>query len=316
METPYVLMAAIILDLLLGDPFNRFHPVVWIGNLARSLEAPARRLLKNPFWAGWAVWLCVVGATAGTGWAFLAICGRIHPLLGDLAAIWCVYACLAAKSLQTHIRAVYTALSQGDLDLAREKVGWVVGRDTQNMEASDVARAAVESAAENLVDGVTAPLFWACLGGPLGVLIYKAISTLDSTFGYRNQAYLLFGRVSARMDDAANFLPARLTGPVMVLAAGLTGLNARGCWRIFLRDRLKHASPNAAHGEAAAAGALNVRLGGPSSYGGVVSEKPYLGDPVQTIEASHILEINRLNLVAGLIFAGLFIGPLLYGSLA
>ncbi len=298
----FAISLAICLDLLIGDPFNKFHPVVWMGRLARFLESPCRKAFHNAFYGGVLAWILVVGLSVVSAFALSATLGWVHPLLKDLFEIWLMYACLAMKSLWQHIDAVHLPLSMGNLEEARRRVSLVVGRDTAQLNEEEVARAAVESAAENLTDGVIAPLFWAFIAGPYGMLIYKAINTMDSTFGYRNLQYLYFGRCSARMDDIANFLPARLTGILMILSAIGLGLNARLGWRIFLRDRHKHSSPNAGQTEAAAAGLLEVQLGGPSSYGGVKSQKPLLGEPLQKLRPGHIKQVNALNLVAYFLF--------------
>lgn len=296
------ILLAILLDLLLGDPRWLPHPVQGIGWLAQRSEAPLRRLVPNPKLAGVIAVLWVVGSTTLIGLGLLKGTALLHPLAGDLASILLLYTCLATRSLHDHALAVYRPLMAGDLAAARQRVSWLVGRDTEQLDEGEVTRAAVESVAENTVDGCTAPLLFACLGGPLGALAYKAISTLDSTFGYKNERYLQFGWASARLDDLANLLPARLTALLVVPAALLLRLDASNAWRIFVRDRHNHPSPNGGQIEATVAGALGVRLGGVNSYFGQPSTRPFMGDPLQLLQARHILQAVRLMwLVYGMV---------------
>ena len=296
------ILLAILLDLLLGDPRWLPHPVQGIGWLAQRSETPLRRLITNPKIAGIMAVLVVVGSTVLVGFGLLKAAALLHPLAGDLVAILLLYTCFATRSLHDHALAAYRPLVAGDLVEARQRVGWLVGRDTDQLDEGEVTRAAVESVAENTVDGCTAPLLYACLAGPLGALAYKVISTLDSTFGYKNERYLQFGWASARLDDVANLLPARLTALLVIPAALLLRLDAGNAWRIFLRDRHNHPSPNGGQIEAAVAGALRVQLGGVNSYFGQPSSRPFMGDPLQTLAAQHILQAVRLMwLVFGLV---------------
>ncbi|MGE0155461.1 MAG: adenosylcobinamide-phosphate synthase CbiB [Geobacter sp.] len=288
------ILLAILLDLLLGDPRWLPHPVQGIGWLAKRLETPLRRLITNQKLAGVMMVCLVVGGTTSAALALLQVSRLIHPLAGDLVTILVLYSCLATRSLYDHALAVYRPLLAGDLLTARQRVGWLVGRDTDGLDEAEVTRAAVESVAENTVDGCTAPLIYACLAGPLGAVAYKAISTLDSTFGYKNERYLQFGWASARLDDLANLLPARLTALLVLPAALLLGLDAGNAWRIFRRDRHNHPSPNGGQIESAVAGALQVRLGGINSYFGQPSRRPFMGEPLQPLTAKHILQAGRL----------------------
>ncbi len=283
-----------LLDLLLGDPRWLPHPVQGIGWLAQRSEAPLRRLIANPKLAGVVAAVAVVGSTVLLGLGLLTGATLLHPLLGDLVAILLLYTCLATRSLHDHALAVYRPLKAGDLAAARQRVSWLVGRDTEQLDEAEVTRAAVESVAENTVDGCTAPLLYACLAGPLGALAYKAISTLDSTFGYKNERYLLFGWGSARLDDLANLIPSRMTALLTIAAAWLLRLNASNAWRIFLRDRHNHPSPNGGQIEATVAGALGVQLGGVNSYFGQPSRRPLMGDPLHPLAARHILQAVQL----------------------
>ncbi len=288
------ILLAMLLDLLLGDPRWLPHPVQGIGWLAQRAEAPLRRLIPNQRLAGVVAVVWVVGSTTLVGLGLLKGAALLHPLLGDLVAILLLYTCLATRSLHDHALAVYRPLKAGDMAAAQQRVSWLVGRDTEQLDEAEVTRAAVESVAENTVDGCTAPLLYACLAGPLGALAYKAISTLDSTFGYKNERYLQFGWGSARLDDLANLIPSRLTALLTVAAAFVLRLRAGNAWRIFWRDRHNHPSPNGGQIEATVAGALGVQLGGVNSYFGQPSRRPLMGDPLQPLAARHILQAVQL----------------------
>ncbi len=295
-EPQYQLLIAVGLDLALGDPRWAPHPVRIIGRLAMALENPSRRLFRHQRLAGAMLALTVIGASGTAAWAAVQGATRLHPLAGDVVSILLIAACLAARDLATHAAAVYRPLKDGDLDQARRSLAMIVGRDTERLDESGVARAAVESVAENLVDGVTAPLLFAAVFGPVGAIVYKAINTLDSTFGYKNERYARFGWAPARIDDAANYLPARLTGPFVVAAAFLLRQRALHAARILLRDRRRHVSPNAGYPEAAFAGALGVQLGGPAHYFGSDRpvDKPTIGDSSTPLRAAHIGKATAL----------------------
>jgi adenosylcobinamide-phosphate synthase len=301
------IMAAVFLDLLFGDPRWLPHPVRLIGNLALRLEPPVRGMISDARYAGVAVVVLVVGITALATAGLIVGSRLLHPWLGDLVAVLLIYFGIAVRDMLDHSCRVYEALASGSLAAARSAVAMICGRDTDRLDEAAAARAAVESVAENLVDGVTAPLFYCVLGGPVAMMAYKAVNTLDSTFGYKNDRYAQFGWASARLDDLANFIPARLTAVIVPVAAWLLGQSASRSWRVFLRDRGKHPSPNAGQTEAALAGALGLQLGGLSYYFGQPSEKPRLGDPVEPLVAEHITRANALFVAT----AGLFLGGLL-----
>ncbi len=296
----YQILIAILLDQLLGDPRWLPHPVRLIGAACNGCERITRALLP-PFAAGICSVALVLGLTAATTWAVIAGASLLHPWLGTAASILLLYTTIAARDLVSHSRQVYAALAVGDLAEARKRVGMIVGRDTANLNGEGVARAAVESVAESMVDGVTAPLFFAVLGGPMAALLYKAINTMDSMFGYKNERYLKFGWAAARLDDLANFIPARITSLMIPAAAFLMRLDSKGSLFILLRDRLRHASPNSGHTEAAVAGALGVQLGGTNLYFGKVVAKPAIGEATRPIEPQDILRANRLMLVSSAI---------------
>lgn len=282
------LLAALALDAVCGDPRWLPHPVQAIGRAALAVEAPLRRRLDDGFRAGLVAVVVIVGGSAVITAALVNGAAAIHPRLGDLVSILVLYTTLATRSLSDHARAVQLPLQQGDLTTARAQLARLVGRDTEQLNKAEISRATVESVAENTVDGVTAPLLFAVVGGPVAAMTYKAINTLDSTFGYKTERYLHFGRTAARLDDAANFIPARLTALLTIPAAVLAGRDGHNAWRILLRDRHNHPSPNGGQIEAAVAGALHVRLGGENRYFGQPSFRPYLGDADQTLTAQHI----------------------------
>jgi adenosylcobinamide-phosphate synthase len=302
MELKYQIFIALALDLALGDPRWFPHPVRIIGRLAAGLEVPARKIF-NPRSAGvWTV-LAVILATAFTSAGIIYSAGLIHPLVKEAVSILLLYTTFAARDLARHSTDVYRALDHGDLPKARAFVSRMVGRDTEQLEEEGITRAAVESVAENTVDGVIAPLFFAFLGGPVGALMYKAVNTLDSTFGYKNERYAEFGWASARIDDMANYIPARLAVPFIAAAAFFLNQRASDAMRLSRRDGRNHASPNSGLSEAAMAGALGVRLGGPVLRKGKIDNMPYFGDSVFPLQPDHIRKANALMFTTTLLFA-------------
>lgn len=287
-----------VLDLLIGDPHWLYHPIRLVGALINALEKLLRGVFpKNKngeLTAGVFLLALTAGITTGCAWGLLYLAGRIHPWVRfALETVMC-YQLLATKALKDETMKVYTALSQGDLKQARYAVSMVVGRDTEVLDETGVTKAAVETVAENASDGVIAPLLFLAIGGaPLG-FFYKAVNTMDSMVGYKNDKYLYFGRAAARFDDVLNYIPARLSGALMSAAASFCGLDAGNAWKIFLRDRRNHSSPNSAHTEAAAAGALHIQLAGNAYYFGKLYEKPTIGDPDRPVEYEDIRRVNRL----------------------
>ena len=287
-----------LLDLLLGDPHWAPHPVRWMGRLIALLEKVLRRLFPDTpralLTAGFFLVVLTAGISTAAAVLLLWLCGLVSPWLAFALEVLLSYQCLAAKSLRAESMKVCERLQAGDLPGARQAVSMIVGRDTDRLTEAGVAKAAVETVAENASDGVIAPLIFLAVGGaPLGIF-YKACNTMDSMVGYKNDRYLYFGRCAARWDDVLNFIPARLAGAMMCLAAPFAGLNEKTAWRIFRRDRKNHKSPNSAHTEAAAAGALGVQLAGSNYYFGRLVEKPTIGDDRRPIEAGDILRVNRL----------------------
>ena len=307
MRLEYQIIIALLLDLTLGDPRWMPHPVRLIGRLITALEGPARRAIPDVRLAGSLTALAVILTAALATGAMIRIAEEIHPLFGDAVSILLLYMTFAARDLADHSSAVWRALDEGDLTEARRLVSWLVGRDTERLTSHEIARAAVESVAENTVDGVITPLFFAALGGPVAAMAYKAISTLDSMIGYRNERYIDFGRTAAKIDDGANWLPARLAVPIITAAAKLTGQQASAAWRIARRDGRKHLSPNAGIAEAAFAGALGIRLGGTMQRRGRPIDLPEIGDPVVTLAHGQILAANRMMVAATGIAAAVFL---------
>lgn len=296
----FALPLGALLDLLLGDPrWALPHPVVLMGKAIAFLEKIFRRLLpKTPggeLAGGTLLALCLPLGSWGISFLLLWALGMIHPILAFLAESFMCYQILAGRSLWDESMLVYKELRKGDLEGARRMVGRIVGRDTQALSAEGVTRAAVETVAENTGDGVIAPLFFLMLGGaPLG-FFYKAVNTMDSMVGYKNDRYLYFGRIPARLDDVMNFLPARLAGALMVLSAFLLpGYNGKNAFFIWRRDKRNHKSPNSAQTEAAAAGALGVELAGSAYYFGKLVEKPTIGDALRPIQPEDIPRVGKL----------------------
>ncbi len=298
-----------LLDRWLGDPPHWPHPVRWIGALINLSQRAVRRVCHSDTAlriGGGVMWLVVVGATWGVAWGVLVLTSKIHPWLGWCVEVWMIYTLLAARCLEDAAREVERALRHGTLEESREKLSRIVGRDTSQLEAPQITRAVVETVAENTVDGVIAPLFFLLIGGAPLAMAYKAVNTLDSMVGYKHEKYRAIGMVSARLDDVANFIPARLSWLLLSLAAVFCKHNARQALRIGWRDRRCHSSPNCAWPEGTVAGALGVRLGGPNDYFGERVEKPWIGDDIRTVSVDDISHTIRLMWVASTLALGLF----------
>ncbi|MBM6749912.1 cobalamin biosynthesis protein CobD [Mediterraneibacter glycyrrhizinilyticus] len=290
-----------LLDFVFGDPAWLYHPVRVIGNFISFGERKLRGIFgkteKGELAAGTVLWFLTAGFSFVIPFLVLWGAQRLHPALQFLIeSFWC-YQILAARCLVRESGKVYDRLKEKDLPGARKAVSMIVGRDTENLTEEGVTKAAVETVAENTSDGVTAPLLFLILGGaPFGFL-YKAVNTMDSMLGYKNEKYLYFGRFPAKMDDVFNFIPSRITALFMIVAAFLTGMDGKNAWKIWKRDRRKHASPNSAQTESVCAGALRVRLAGDAVYFGKLHKKEYLGDPLRPIEPEDIRRAGRLMYV-------------------
>ena len=289
-----IVLAAVVLDLILGDPRSLPHPVVAIGNLISFLEKQLRRLFKNARLAGVVLLVVTVAVSYAVAALLIKAAWLLAPEAGFAVGLYIAWVSLAARSLHAESCKVAQALERGDLPGARTALSYIVGRETDQLDEQEVVRGAVETVAENTGDGVIAPLFYLMLGGPPLAIAYKAVNTLDSMVGYKNERYLEFGWASARFDDLVNYLPARLTGLLMVLAAPVCGLSGGGAWRILRRDCRNHSSPNSGFPEAAAAGALGVRLGGANRYFGKVVEKPTIGDASVPLSLAAYAGVVRL----------------------
>ena len=298
-------LCGFLLDCLLGDPEKMPHPVVWMGKAISALEKKLRSIFpKTPKGEKKGGIVLAVVLPLGTlliSGGLCLLCFWVHPLLGlALQILWCWQA-LAMRCLAKESKNVYRALKEKGLEAGREAVSRIVGRDTAALSEVGVIKATVETVAENFSDGVLAPMLYMLIGGAPLALTYKAINTLDSMVGYKNDKYLYFGRASAKLDDAANFLPSRIAALFWILACPFSKGDLKGAWRIFKRDRFHHASPNSAQTESACAGSLGVQLAGPASYFGKTLDKPYIGDALRPIEPEDILRTNRMMITASVL---------------
>ncbi|SJN59752.1 cobalamin biosynthesis protein [Vibrio ruber DSM 16370] len=303
--------SAFILDLILGDPPHWPHPIRWIGTAISRLEQLIRRLSQHEraLYAGGAVlWIVIVTLSWGVTWLVLQATETIHPWVGVAVTVWLAYTTLAGRCLADCANLVYRAQEQGDIEESRRQLSYIVGRDTRSLEHPQISRAVVETVAENTVDGMIAPMFYLFLGGVPLAMAYKAVNTLDSMVGYHNPKYRALGYVSAKMDDLANWLPARLSWLLFALAALLLRYDARGALTIGWRDRYQHKSPNCAWSEAAVAGALGIQLGGANDYFGQRVEKPWIGDDKRLIERDDIQRTIRLMYLVSILALWVYIG--------
>ena len=304
--------AGFFLDFIFGDPAWLYHPVRLIGKGISFGERQLRRLCSSNkrgrglVATGAVLWVCIAGISFLLPLGLLILAQKIHPVLRFvLETFWC-YQIIAARCLCKESVKVYDRLKADDLPGARRAVSMIVGRDTENLSVEGVTKAAVETVAENTSDGVTAPLIYMLIGGaPLGFL-YKAVNTMDSMLGYKNDKYLYFGRIPAKMDDVFNYIPSRVTALFMIVAAFFCGMDGKNAWRIYRRDRRKHASPNAAQTEAVCAGALRVRLAGDAVYFGKLYKKEFIGDSLRPIEPEDIKRTGRLMYVTAVLMLIVF----------
>ena len=273
----FALPVAFIVDLLLGDPHSMPHPVRWMGKAIEQFEPVFRKIPGSLRLAGalFCAFLVVSTGVLAVGLLFLA--QWIHPWLKFSLEVILIYFCISSRSLEDAAMEIHGILVQNNVVDARKKVAMVVGRDVTQYNEEGISRAVVETVAENLVDGVISPLFFAVIGGAPLALMYKMVNTLDSMVGYKNDRYMEFGNASARLDDVLNFIPARLSIPIIALATHILSGKGKRCLKIAIQEGAHHSSPNAGYPEAAFAGALAVKLNGPNYYNGKLVEKPYIG---------------------------------------
>ncbi|KKD55635.1 adenosylcobinamide-phosphate synthase CbiB [Paenibacillus polymyxa] len=303
-----VIMAAYLLDRLIGDPRWLPHPVIGMGHAISALEKAIRRKVRSDRGlkrAGILLPLIVAGGSFGLAWELLRVLAWIHPWLSVVVEIVLVATTIASKGLKDAGMAVYRALQANDLTVARRELGMIVGRDTQQLDEPEIVRGTVETVAENIVDAIISPLFYALIGGAPLALAYRAVNTLDSMVGYKNEKYLHLGWASARLDDVANYIPARLTAVMLVIAAWLYRLDAARSWRTVKQDARLHPSPNSGFPESAVAGALGIRLGGYNVYHGVRSFRAYMGEEIRPLESKDIRHTIRLMFAVSTMFVGL-----------
>lgn len=299
-----------IMDLLFGDPYWLPHPIRLIGKLIAGLDkmllgdiSEKERDYKEEFRKGILLTVLVLVITVMVTAIILYSAYKAAPLLGLAVESIMSYQMLATKCLKLESMKVYVKLKEGDLQGARKAVSMIVGRDTQVLDEIGVAKAAIETVAENTSDGIIAPMLYLAIGGPVLGFFYKAVNTMDSMVGYKNDRYLYFGRAAAKLDDVINFLPARISAVLMIISCCFAGkeYSEKHAWKIYKRDRRNHASPNSAHTEAVCAGALGIRLAGDNSYFGKIIRKPYIGDALRTVEFKDIVRVNHLlYITAGL----------------
>lgn len=291
-----IMILGYIMDLVFGDPYWFPHPVRFIGKLISKTEKFIRKHAKSEkslkYW-GILMWLVPVVTTALVT-ALIVKITSFNKYVEIFVSAFIIYTTLSTKCLKDEATKIYNVLETGDIKKSREQLSYIVGRDTTNLSQSEIIRATVETVAENTVDGTISPMFYGFLFGPVGAMTYKAINTLDSMVGYKNDKYLNLGCVSAKLDDVANFIPARLTAIFMPLGAFLCGMNGANSFKIAIRDRKNHKSPNCAFAEGAAAGAIGVQLGGTNIYFGKEVYKPTIGDKKRELENYDIVRMNKL----------------------
>ncbi len=300
----WAVVGGFILDLLIGDPRWLPHPVVGMGKVIAGLEKIIRKLTRLPWSEKLGGALLVVIMVSGTyllAGVLLQLGAAVSPLLTKALAVVMVAATLATRSLAAAGQEIYQLLQSGDLTEARRKVGWIVGRDTQQLPEPEIVRATVETVAENLVDAVISPLFYAVLGGAPLALVYRAINTMDSMVGYKNARYRYFGWAAARLDDVANYIPARITGLILICVSFFMGLGARAAWQAIRRDAPQHPSPNSGISEAAVAGALGVQLGGTNYYQGAPAHRARMGPGTVALQREHIRQVINLMYASAMV---------------
>ncbi|MCU9808441.1 MAG: adenosylcobinamide-phosphate synthase CbiB [Paraclostridium dentum] len=303
-----VMVIAYLLDLVIGDPYSFPHPVRFIGNLIRFTEGKIRIIFKSKKQlkiGGFLLWTITVGFTAlVTNLILNLLC--INNIFYVIIASIILYTTLSTKCLADEAKKIYEVLKTGDIEKSRKQLSYIVGRDTTSLNENEIIRATVETVAENTVDGIISPMMYGFIGGPVLAMAYKAINTLDSMVGYKNEKYGDIGFASAKIDDIANFIPARITPFFMMIASFILGFNSKKSIKIAMRDRKNHKSPNCAYAEGAVAGALEVQLGGTNMYFGEKVYKPTIGDKDRDLEAEDILRTNKIMYLTSFIALVIF----------
>lgn len=284
-----------LLDLIVGDPQNPIHPIRIIGSLCKTVEKFFRSILKRYLKvAGLLTWILVVFIVFIFNYLLLKVTYRINPSATMILGSVMIYFCISTKALKIEGLKVVKYVIKDDIEGARKQLSYIVGRDTKNLDKESILKAVVETVAENMSDGVIAPLFYAGIGGAPLAFLYKAVNTMDSMFGYKNDKYIEFGYFPAKLDDVFNYIPARLSGYFIVVVSFILGLDYKNSFKIYKRDKNNHSSPNSAHPEAAVAGALNVQLGGPNYYFGKLVEKQTIGDDREKIDINKVNNTNNI----------------------
>ncbi len=307
-------LTGFLLDLILGDPYWLTHPIRLIGNLIAKIEASLLKEKNNKTFTndeklkkGKILVITVCLCTGATVFFSLFLAFWIHSIFGLIVESVMVYQILAMKCLKKESIKVYSKLKENNLDEAREAVSMIVGRDTAVLEKTGISKATIETVAENCSDGVIAPMLYLALGGPVLGFLYKAVNTMDSMVGYKNEKYLYFGRAAAKLDDWLNYIPSRISAGLMIIAAFFLGkeFNGKEAYVIFKRDRFQHASPNSAQTESVCAGALGIELAGDAVYFGEIVKKPYIGDAKREVVYEDIVRVNQLLYVSGFLCEGI-----------
>ena len=298
-----------VLDMILGDPYSLPHPIRLIGRLIAALEkAMRKRFPEKERLGGTLTAVIVLLLSTGAPLGILIACFNVNVWLGAaVEGIFCYYL-LAAKCLKKESMKVYRAIEEKDVEKARQAVSMIVGRDTESLDDIGITKADVETVAENTSDGVIAPLIYMAIGGGVLGCVYKAINTMDSMVGYKNDRYINFGRFAAKLDDIANYIPSRISAYLMIFASKIMGYNSRNAYRIFKRDSRNHASPNSAQTESVVAGALEIQLAGDAYYFGKLYKKPFIGDSIKPIKYDNIADSIKLMYMTSVISAVLFVG--------
>ncbi|MDY6011545.1 adenosylcobinamide-phosphate synthase CbiB [Clostridium sp.] len=284
-----------LLDLIIGDPQNPYHPIRGIGKIAQIFENLFRKIFKKHLkLAGAITWIVVVSIVFLINFLLIKLLGKINPYIALIYECIAIYFCLSTKALKVEGLKVIKYVKEDNIEMARKQLSYIVGRDTDRLDKEAIMKAVIETVAENMSDGVIAPLFFVGLGGAPLMFLYKAVNTMDSMFGYKNDKYKEFGYFPAKLDDVFSYIPARLSAYLIIISSFLLRLDYKNAFKIYNRDKNNHTSPNSAHPESAAAGALGVRLGGANYYFGKLVKKPEIGDQINKITLKTVDDVNRI----------------------